>query len=309
MQQSMLSGVYAAALALESAALKGEADLLRRVDLIVAACEGERDEALDRAMYEALGSAAVPEETLNEMLVRDLRPSLFLAQLPNLFAANICIVQGVSGSSLTLIGEESAGFHAVRLACQRIRWGRSDMVLVGGVSSAEKLDQQIGFGSAGRLRTRQGKEGLALGSAAGFVVLESVSHARSRGAGIIASIGGCHQLGASPRGVPPEIGGKPDWVVSGTQRAELARAERIWAKEHSTPAVSYRNTTEYTGALLEACLPANLALGAACLRRHHSRVLVHCQGHDYGQAAVLLEMADRIPRESFNELQSVEMSG
>jgi 3-oxoacyl-[acyl-carrier-protein] synthase II len=304
MQQSMLSGVYAAGLALESAGLKGDAELLRRTDLIVAACEGERDEALDRAIHEARRSAEAPEEVLNEMLVRDLRPSLFLAQLPNLFAANIGIVEGVGGSSLTLIGEESAGFHAVRLGCQRIRWGRSDVVLVGGVSSAEKLDLQIGFGSAARLRTEEGGEELALGSAAGFVVLESVDHARSRGVPILASISGCRQLGALPQGEDertnidalleaslPSIDTEPIWLVSGSNRPALARTERRWGEKRFGPKMHYRDTTSHTGALLEACLPANLALGAACLRRHSSRVLVSCQGHDYGQAGVLLESA------------------
>ena len=53
---------------------------------------------------------------LNERLMSDLRPTLFLAQLPNLLAGNISIVHGVVGSSRTFLGEESAGIDAVRIA-------------------------------------------------------------------------------------------------------------------------------------------------------------------------------------------------
>ena len=62
--------------------------------------------------------------------MNDLRPTLFLAQLSNLLAGNISIVHGVTGSSRTFMGEESAGVDAVRIAARahrrraraRLRW-------------------------------------------------------------------------------------------------------------------------------------------------------------------------------------------
>ena len=45
---------------------------------------------------------------LNERLMNDLRPTLFLAQLSNLLAGNIAIVHGVCGTSRTFMGEEAA---------------------------------------------------------------------------------------------------------------------------------------------------------------------------------------------------------
>ena len=52
--------------------------------------------------------------------MNDLRPTLFLAQLSNLLAGNISIVHGVTGSSRTFMGEETAGVDAVRIAFARI---------------------------------------------------------------------------------------------------------------------------------------------------------------------------------------------
>ena len=47
-------GTYAAGLALDSAGAKGNADLLARMDMIVAAGGGERDEAVDAAILTGL---------------------------------------------------------------------------------------------------------------------------------------------------------------------------------------------------------------------------------------------------------------
>ncbi len=116
-------GTYAAGLALDSAGVKGNAELLSRMDMIVAAGGGERDYAVDTAILSALPSAADPGAFLNEHLLSDLRPTLFLAQLSNLLAGNISIVHGVVGSSRTFMGEEASGTDAVRIACARIAAG------------------------------------------------------------------------------------------------------------------------------------------------------------------------------------------
>ena len=91
------TGTYAAGLALDSAGAKGNAELLGRMDMIVAAGGGERDEAVDATILTGLGKAADKEAFLNERLMSDLRPTLFLAQLSNLLAGNISIVHGVTG--------------------------------------------------------------------------------------------------------------------------------------------------------------------------------------------------------------------
>ncbi len=133
-------GTYAAGLALDGAGVKGNADLLARMDMIVAAGGGERDVAVDAAILSGLPKAERPEAFLNERLMSDLRPTLFLAQLSNLLAGNISIVHGVTGSSRTFMGEEAAGVDAVRIALARIAAGQSDIALVGGAYNAERPD-------------------------------------------------------------------------------------------------------------------------------------------------------------------------
>src|SRR5271165_5055424 len=133
-------GTYAAGLALEQAGVKGNADLLARTDMIVAATGGERDTAVDASILATLPKAANPGAFLNEKLMADLRPTLFLAQLSNLLAGNISIVHGVVGSSRSFMGEEAAGTDAVRTACARIAARQGDLLLVGGSYNAQRPD-------------------------------------------------------------------------------------------------------------------------------------------------------------------------
>src|ERR1700720_1012272 len=62
-------GTYAAGLALADAGVKGNAELLARMDMIVAAGGGERDTAVDSAILTNKPKAANPEAFLNERLI------------------------------------------------------------------------------------------------------------------------------------------------------------------------------------------------------------------------------------------------
>jgi 3-oxoacyl-[acyl-carrier-protein] synthase II len=133
-------GVYAAGLALEDANIAGDATLLDKTHLVVAAGNGERDCDLDMRILATLETADNPGVTLNEALLSGLRPTLYLGELSNLLAGNISIVHKVTGSSRTLKGEEIAGVSAVENAYRRITAGQGDLFLVGGAGrSASRL--------------------------------------------------------------------------------------------------------------------------------------------------------------------------
>lgn len=97
-------GVYAAGLALDDAGLKEDSEAKATLQVVVAAGGGERDHAVDSAILSGLRGANQPGSFLNERLMGDLRPTLFLAQLSNLLAGNIAIVHGVTGASRTFMG-------------------------------------------------------------------------------------------------------------------------------------------------------------------------------------------------------------
>ena len=184
-------GVYTAGLALEDAGIAGNLDILSHTHAVVAADGGARDEEVDDSILTGLEGAPDAAAYLNQRLSNDLRPTLFLAQLPNLLAGNISIVHKLTGSSRTFMGEEIAGVSAAEVAWRRIRAGQGDIFLVGGASQADRKDTVLNCALGGILWAgdpvsvwaRQEKGGGSIfGSAGGFIVLEAREHAEARGA-------------------------------------------------------------------------------------------------------------------------------
>ena len=285
-------GTYAAGLALESAGIKGNADLLDKTDMIVAAGGGERDYAVDAAILSDLPKADNPGALLNERLMSDLRPTLFLAQLSNLLAGNISVVHGVVGASRTFMGEEASGVDAVRIACARIADGTSDLVLVGGSYNAERPDGLLQY-EMGRLLWKQPYAGIAerqatggqatgdqaagggmlLGSVGCFLVIESRAHAAARGAAAMARIAGiqsdrCNRApGAATANAQRQfaaLGVGHDLshaaIISGASGAGAATAEEFSFLQ--TLHLPVRSPANALGHSLEPSFPANLALAA-----------------------------------------------
>jgi 3-oxoacyl-[acyl-carrier-protein] synthase II len=183
-------GTYAAGLALDDAGISHNADLLAATNMIVAAGGGERDLEADSIIMAKLSESDNPGVELNESLMGELRPTLFLAQLSNLMAGNISIVHGVTDSSRTFMGEQMAGVSAIETAVAQIENGQGEIFLVGGAYIAERADMMmlmefgkvLWTGEHGSVWSREDSEGgTIMGSAGAFLILESRKHAQARG--------------------------------------------------------------------------------------------------------------------------------
>jgi 3-oxoacyl-[acyl-carrier-protein] synthase II len=279
-------GVFAAGQALESAGVKGNTDLLSRMGMIVAAGGGERDYAVDAAILSGLPKAANPGGYLNEHLLGDLRPTLFLAQLSNLLAGNISIVHGVIGSSRTFMGEEASGADAVRIACARIAADQGDIILVGGSYNAQRPDVLLHYEMGGvqahapfsPVWARQDSGGgLLLGSVGCFLVIESRAHAAARGAAAYAHIAAIRtdrcrrepgQATANAEAQFATMAAHYDpagsAVISGASGvAAPTQEERAFLTGLGRPV---RATATAVGHSLEPSFPASLALAAMAVR-------------------------------------------
>jgi len=318
-------GTYAAGLALADAGVKGNAELLARMDMIVAAGGGERDVAVDATILTNKPKAANPEAFLNERLMSDLRPTLFLAQLSNLLAGNISIVHGVTGSSRTFMGEEAAGVDAVRIALARITAGQSELALVGGSHNGEREDLLLLYDAGGHMLRGafqpvwERAKGMVLGSLGAFLVLEARGHAEARNAKPLARLSGVlSERSSRPAGAitaalarmwqrlvpPPAPAGIA--VISGATGAQPATGEeRAWLK--TLPDVPVRATGSILGHGFEPQFAMNIALAALALGRKKlfpavdpsgvereyegplERVVVTAVGHWRGEGMALIE--------------------
>ena len=272
-------GTYAAGLAIDDANARG---LVENMHLIVAAGGGERDLALDEQVNAELAEAN-DGARLNEMLATGLRPTLFLAQLSNLLAGNISIVHGVTGSSRTFMGEESAAADALRIAHARLSEGRGGIALVGGALTAQRWDLLLLYrgedglwqGPHKPLSERE-RPGMVLGGMAGFLVLETADHARARGARILARLDGV-ATDAARRASPGESAAAAqallsrvapegvDAVISGATGTPGA-----WAEEEAFlrgVGAPVRRPGSLIGHGVEGAFPAHVALAALALHR------------------------------------------
>ncbi len=322
-------GVYAAGMALSDARVAGDATLLDHTDMIVAAEGGERDIAVDTAILAGMNKTPNRGAFLNERLMNDLRPTLFLAQLPNLLAGNISIVHGVVGSSRTFLGEETAGIDAVRIAHARIAAGQSELTLVGGANNAARWEvlltlEQTGSGLKGTwapVWDRGPQGGMAVGSMAAFLVLESRAHAEARGAPaharLVSVVSGRDRR--QPGGIEAEL--RREWEAI-APKVDLAHAAVISGASGAEPATSaelhvlrddiglpVRNTGTYIGHGLEAQFIANIGIACAALDRGRlfapigtgdggvapsglSQVIVTGVGYWRGEGLALIERVD-----------------
>jgi 3-oxoacyl-[acyl-carrier-protein] synthase II len=279
-------GTYAAGLALESAGVKGNKEILARMDMVVAAGGGERDLAVDSNILnmEAKGNSA--PGFLNERLMNDLRPTLFLAQLSNLLAGNIAIVHGVCGTSRTFMGEEVAGVDAARIALARIAAGQSDVALIGGSQNGERKDLLVlyefgGFNLKDKFASvwaRGAPGGFALGSGGAFLVIESKAHAEARGAkpfarlvNVVADMARRKHAGEVTStleklwGKLGKIDSKAAIITGATGVEPVTSEERAFLKAHAEHPVRASGTI--FGHTMEAQFPLGLALAALSLSR------------------------------------------
>jgi 3-oxoacyl-[acyl-carrier-protein] synthase II len=257
------------------------------MDMIVAAGGGERDLVVDAGILNAEAKGSSAPGFLNERLMNELRPTLFLAQLSNLLAGNIAIVHGVTGSSRTFMGEEAAGVDAVRIALARIAAGQSDIALVGAAHNGERKDLLLlyEFGDFNLkdkfspVWAREQGSGFALGSGGAFLVIESRAHAEARGAKPFArltSIVADHARRKHPGDVTSTLeslwskvcGSRTEAtaIVTGVTGAEpVTSEERAFLR--ARPDIPVRATGTMFGHTLEAQFPLGLAVAALSLSR------------------------------------------
>ncbi|WP_028346691.1 beta-ketoacyl-ACP synthase [Bradyrhizobium murdochi] len=278
-------GTYAAGLALDSAGVKGNKEILGRMDMIVAAGGGERDIAVDASILSADAKGNSSPGFLNERLMNDLRPTLFLAQLSNLLAGNIAIVHGVCGTSRTFMGEEAASIDAARIALARIEAGQSDIALVGAAHNGERSDLLVlyEFGDFNLTEKfspvwqREDRGGFALGSAGCFLVLEAREHAEARGAKpyakltkVVADLAQRKQPGTVTKSLEAlwlklGVGDSGTLITGATGVEPVTSDEKAFLRQH--PRFAVRATGTIFGHTLETQFPLGLALAALSISR------------------------------------------
>lgn len=133
---------------------------------------------------------------------RKISPFFVPASIINLAAGHIALNFGFKGPNICYSTACSSGAHAIGEAYLSIRNGQSKISVSGGAESCMCRLGIAGFAAARALSTRnlepqkasrpwdKGRDGFVMSEGAGFLILEELEHAKSRGAKIYAEICG-----------------------------------------------------------------------------------------------------------------------
>lgn len=121
--------------------------------------------------------------------------------IANMGAAHISMALGFKGESFCPVSACATGNHAIGEAYRAIRHGYQDVMIAGGAEASIIRIATAGFQNMKALHTGEDPEaasvpfdarrsGFVMGEGAGALVLESLSHAKARGAVILGEIAG-----------------------------------------------------------------------------------------------------------------------
>lgn len=156
---------------------------------------------------------------LHQESPRKVSPFFVPAAIVNMAAGQVAIRHGLKGANLATATACTTATHAIGLASRLITHGDVDVMVAGGCEKASSPLGIGGFSAMQALSTRNDaptkasrpfdmeRDGFVLGDGAGVVVLESLAHAKARGAKIVAELVGFGMSDdASHITAPPENG-------------------------------------------------------------------------------------------------------
>ena len=149
------------------------------------------------------GLDAIERETrkLIEKGPSRINPLLVPLMISNMAAGNIGIQFGLKGKNINVVTACATGTHSIGEAFRSIQYGEADVMVAGGAEASITPIGIAGFAALTALNTTEDpkrasipfdkeRNGFVMGEGAGIVVLESLEHAKARGAKIYAEAGG-----------------------------------------------------------------------------------------------------------------------
>ena len=181
---------------------------------VAASKEALEDAGIDMAKEDAyrvgvsigsgIGSLQSVEKEHKKLLEKGpsrVNPLLIPMMISNMAAGNVAIQFGLKGKCINVVTACATGTHSIGEAFRAIQCGEADVMLAGGTESSITPLGVAGFTALTALSSAQdpehasrpfdeNRDGFVMGEGAGVVVLESLEHAKARGAKIYAEVAG-----------------------------------------------------------------------------------------------------------------------
>lgn len=130
-----------------------------------------------------------------------VNPLLVPLMISNMAAGNVSIQFGLKGKCINVVTACATGTHSIGEAFRSIQYGEADVMVAGGTEASITPIGVAGFTALTALNTTDDpmrasipfdkeRNGFIMGEGSGIVVLESLEHAKARGAKILAELVG-----------------------------------------------------------------------------------------------------------------------
>ena len=244
-----------------------------------------RDGRMGVACGSSTGSTADVSD-MAKLLIDGVSPGFnantYVRMMPHTTAANIAIFFGLTGRVIPTSCACASGSQGIGYAYESIKYGMIDMMLAGGgeelcPSEAYVFDSLYATSlkndrpEASPSPYDSGRDGLVIGEGAGILVLESLEHARARGARIYAEVAGyasncdgshvtrpeqatmhaCMQAALRDAGIAPSAVGYVNGHGTATEHGDIA--ETLATEALFGDAMPLSSLKSYMGHTLGAC--------------------------------------------------------
>lgn len=133
---------------------------------------------------------------------RKVSPFLIPALISNMASGVLAIEYGAMGPNFSIVSACATGAHAIGESMKTLRLGEADVMIAGGSEATITPLAYAGFCSMKAMSTNNddpsrasrpfdaNRDGFVMGEGAGILVLETLEHAKKRGANIICELAG-----------------------------------------------------------------------------------------------------------------------
>jgi nodulation protein E len=199
------------------------------------------------------GGLVTFENAYRDLFIHNKRathPLTLLRIIGSSAAAHVGIEYGVKGPTFATCSACSTAAHAIGTGRDYIRHGMVDVAIVGASESVINYGTMKAW-QAMHVLSPQGcfpfakkRNGTVLGEGAGVLVLESLGHAKARGANILAELVGYGMTSDSRDMVNPDIEGPSEAMRLALDDAELSPGDIQYLNAHGTATtINDRNET------------------------------------------------------------------
>jgi nodulation protein E len=233
-------------------ALVAAREALAQSGLEKASFEGQAGERAAVIIGTGIGGASTQDQMARRLYAEGnprVHPMAIVRVMPNAPASQISLEFGMRGPTFAVASACASSNHALAQALMLLQTGGADVALAGGVEACVTLGIVKAW-EAMRVMAddtcrpfSKGRRGLVLGEGAGVFVLETLDHARARGAHILAEFAGAGMSADAADIVMPDAAGASRAMRAALTQAGLAPQDVGYINAHGTGTVA-NDTTE-----------------------------------------------------------------